>query len=81
MKLQLEIEPCETLNDACEFAQALADRNEHPVESMFNSVLCIAQPGGCKMKLAGRYREASSSYLTVYSGSSDEIEVRQREER
>jgi hypothetical protein len=67
VKLQLIVEPCEDLNDACRNAQRFADACEWDVEFQFNSVLCIAKPGGDPELLADRQREASLTVPTVTS--------------
>ena len=46
MKLKLEVEPGETIQDACREAQKIADATEWPVEFEFNSVDLIAVPRG-----------------------------------
>jgi hypothetical protein len=46
MKLKLEVEPGETIQDACREAQEIADKTSWNVEFKFNSVDCVAVPGG-----------------------------------
>jgi len=67
MKLVLEIEPCETVQDACKEAQRCADLTQTPVEFEFNLVDCVAVPGGCPIILAARQRVASTSRPRVTS--------------
>lgn len=67
MKLKLEVEFCETIGDACDYAQAVADKVDDPVEFQFNSVLCVAVPGGCAVTLKNRQFEASQMKPRVTS--------------
>jgi hypothetical protein len=67
MKLTIEIEPGETIEDACNYAQDIADKCQWPVEFEFNSVLCIAQPGGDPAALYERQQQAQHTKPTVYS--------------
>jgi hypothetical protein len=67
MKLQIKVEPGETIEEACFFAQEVADKSTWPVEFEFNSVLCVAQPGGDADALYERQQQAQHTKPTVYS--------------
>lgn len=67
MKLKLEVEPGETIEDACTHAQAVADASDQPVEFQFNSVLCVAVPGGDADRLHERQYAASRAVPRVTS--------------
>jgi len=71
MKLRLEVEPCETLQDACQAAQEISDQTLMDVEFEFNSVDCVAVPGGCPITLHNAQQRASQSRFRVTSGDSD----------
>jgi len=71
MKLRLEVEPCETLQDACQEAQNIADLTLMDCEFEFNSVDCVAVPGGCPITLHNAQQKASQSRFRVTSGDSD----------
>lgn len=67
MKLVLEIEPGETIEDACREAQKFSNVTHMPVTFTFNSVDCVAVPGGDPELLAQRQHHASQSRLRVTS--------------
>jgi hypothetical protein len=81
VKLRLEIEPGETLVDACEAAQDLADKCEWPITFDFNGVRCVAEVGGVAELLAERQSEAQRTVLLVrsYDGGGDGPELIQEE--
>ena len=66
-KLTLETRAGTNIDDACRKAQSVADQTGFNVEFMFNSVLCVAQPGGNAEELAERQQEAQAAVPTVYS--------------
>lgn len=68
MKLIMIVEPGEDLSDACRNAQEFANDCHWDVEFDFNSVHCIAKPGGDPELLAHRQQEASRRTPTVHSG-------------
>jgi hypothetical protein len=55
MKVKIEVEPGEDIQDACREAQKIADAIEQPVEFEFNSVDCVAVPGGDPITLYGNW--------------------------
>lgn len=67
MKLKLEVEPGETIQDACIFAQEVADKCDHPVEFAFNSVDCVAEPGGCHISLYNAWNDVKDKRHRVTS--------------
>lgn len=75
----MEIEPGETLAAACVNAQEVADKCEWPVEFQFNSVRCVAIPGGDAQELADRQNLASRTVIQVRSNGSGAPELIQQE--
>ena len=71
MRLMLEVEPGETIQDACREAQKVADVTQWPVEFEFNSVDCVAVPGGCPITLHGRWFEVKDKRHRVTSKEED----------
>ena len=67
MKLLLEVEPGETIQDACREAQNIADKVLMPVEFEFNGVECVAAPDGDPITLHARWREVTSTKPRVCS--------------
>lgn len=67
MKLKLEVEPGETVQDACREAQMIADATQWPVEFQFNSVDCVAMPGGDPITLHGKWYDAKGKRPRVTS--------------
>jgi len=71
MKLRLEVEPCETLQDACQEAQNIADLTLMDCEFEFNSVDCVAVPGGEPTFLHERWSEVKDKRHRVTSKDDD----------
>jgi pyruvate-formate lyase-activating enzyme len=71
MKLRLEVEPCETIQDACNDAQWLADKTAWNVEFEFNGVDCVAVPGGEPTFLHERWSEVKDKRHRVTSKDDD----------
>ena len=69
MKLKLEVEPGETIQDACGEAQAIADKTAMDVEFEFNSVDCVAVPGGDPITLYGKWFDAKDQRPRVTSAA------------
>lgn len=67
MKLKLEVEPCETIQDACREAQEIANKTKMDVEFEFNSVDCVAVPGGDPITLYGKWYDAQNQRPRVTS--------------
>lgn len=60
----------------CAEAQGIADKLDRAVGFTFNSVRCVAMPGGTAQRLVEMQQEAQSSALVVYSNSAKvEIEA------
>lgn len=67
MKLKLEVEPGETIQIACDFAQRVADETGQPVEFEFNSVDLVAEPGGCAITLHSNWVDVKDKRHRVTS--------------
>jgi len=70
-KLTLEVDPGCKVAEACTVAQRIANVAVTPVEFQFNSVLCVAVPGGDAELLAERQQEASRAVPRVTSSDED----------
>jgi hypothetical protein len=67
------------LDEVCRDAQNIADTLKRSVGFTFNSVRCVAMPGGDAAKLAEMQQEASRSEFVVYSNSAAvEFETKDR---
>jgi hypothetical protein len=71
MKLLLEIEPCETIQDACREAQEIANKTAWNVEFAFNSVDLVAVPGGDAITLHGKWYDVKDKRHRVTSEVED----------
>lgn len=67
--LSLWIEPGQKIDEAARQAQLLADQTQRAVGFLFNSVRCVAWPGGDAERLSQAYHDALASELVVYSNS------------
>jgi hypothetical protein len=66
---------CKGIEEVAREAQRIADLTDRSVGFEFNSVRCVAWPGGSAEKLAELQQEAQRHQLVVYSNSgSIEIE-------
>lgn len=74
--ITLDVQPGDNIEAVCVEAQTIADNLGRSVGFHFNSVRCVAIPGGSAEKLAENQQEASRSELVVYSNSAAvEIEL------
>jgi len=71
MRLRLEIEPCENIQDACREAQRVADLTQTDCEFEFNGVDCVAVPGGNPITLHSRQHDAQNTHPRVTSRDDD----------
>lgn len=60
MRLRVEFNPGDDIRNASEDAQCLADRLGVTVDFKFNTVTCIASPGGTATMLADEFMRAAS---------------------
>lgn len=75
--LSLEAWPGDNIDRVAASAQDIADKLDRSVGFTFNSVRCVAMPGGNAEKLAEMQQEAQNGELVVYSNSAKvEFELR-----
>lgn len=67
--LTMHVPPCTDIAKAAADAQGLVDTTNRCVGFTFNSVRCVAWPGGSAERLVEAYNEAANSELIVYSDS------------
>lgn len=79
-RLTLDVGAGDDLEATCLEAQTIADRLDRSVSFHFNSVRCVAVPGGTAQGLADIQQEAQRSQIVVYSNSA-KVEIEEVDDR